>query len=254
MIAEIQKLMDEYLTWLKEKTALREINGWVEVTTPYLDRHNDYLQFYVRSNKGGYVLTDDGYTIEDLRHTGCELDTPKRQGLLEMTLDGFGVRREEDALVVHATSDNFNLKKHNFVQAMLAVNDLFYLAEPVVASLFREDVAAWLDLHDIRYTPVVKFTGHSGYDHLFDFVVPKSKKAPERILRAINRPNRDTAQAMAFAWIDTREVRPSDSQAFAFLNDTEQAPTTVVIDALQNYEVYPVLWSEREAVREVLAV
>ena len=45
---------------------------------------------------------------------------------------------------------------------MLAINDLFYLAVPVVASLFYEDVVAWLDLHEIRYTPKVKFTGKSG--------------------------------------------------------------------------------------------
>ncbi|WP_418888699.1 DUF1829 domain-containing protein, partial [Methanothrix soehngenii] len=37
----------------------------------------------------------------------------------------------------------------------------------------------------------MKFTGKSGYDHLFDFVIPKSKKRPERILQAINRPSRD---------------------------------------------------------------
>ena len=42
-----------------------------------------------------------------------------------------------------------------------SVNDLFYLAVPVVASLFLEDVTAWLELHDIRFTPNVKFTGRT---------------------------------------------------------------------------------------------
>ena len=98
---------------------------------------------------------------------------------------------------------------------MLAVNDLFYLASPMVSSLFLEDVVAWLDENGIRYTPNVKFTGKRGYDHLFDFVIPKSKKRPERILQAINRPSRDEAGATAFAWIDTREVRASDSRAYA---------------------------------------
>ena len=52
----------------------------------------------------------------------------------------------------------------------------------MVASLFYEDVVAWLDLHDVRYTPKVKFTGKTGYDHLFDFVIPKSRRQPERIV------------------------------------------------------------------------
>ena len=81
---------------------------------------------------------------------------------------------QEQRLEVHASPDNFALRKHNLVQAMLAVNDMFYLVGLMVASLFYEDVVAWLDLHDIRYTPKVKFTGKTGYDHLFDFRIPKS--------------------------------------------------------------------------------
>ena len=158
-----------------------------------------------------------------------------------------------DALEVHATPDNFALRKHNLVQAMLAVNDMFYLAVPMVASLFYEDVVAWLDLHDVRYTPKVKFSGKTGYDHLFDFVIPKSRKQPERIIQTINRPNRDTAQSVAFAWIDTKEVRPSDSKAFALLNDSEIAISSSVTDALKNYNVHPIPWSNREEVWEELA-
>ena len=254
MIEEVQKLMDRYVAWLKDKTTLREGNGFVEVTTPYLDRHNDYLQFYIKRNNNGFVLTDDSYIIDDLRSSGCKLDSPKRRELLRMTLNGFGVQLDDDdALLVHATNENFNLRKHNLVQAMLAVNDLFYLAEPMVASLFLEDVTAWLELHDIRFTPKVKFTGRSGYDHLFDFVIPKSKRAPERIVQAINRPNKETAQAAAFAWIDTKEVRPQDAKALAFLNDSEHPPSATVIDALATYELRPVLWTEREKVRDELA-
>ena len=73
------------------------------------------------------------------------------------------------------------------------MNDLFYLAKPVVESLFFEDVVSWLDANEIRYTPAVKFTGVSGYDHLFNFVIPKSRKQPERIVQPINRPTRETA-------------------------------------------------------------
>jgi hypothetical protein len=253
MIDEIQKLLDRYLVWLRDKTALRQVKDWTEITTPYLDRHNDYIQIYIKRENSGFILTDDGYTIEDLKRSGCELESKKRRDLLTLTLNGFGVKLEDNSLTVHAAPETFALRKHNLVQAMLAVNDLFYLAVPMVASLFFEDVTAWLDLSDIRYTPKVKFTGKSGYDHLFDFVIPASKKQPERILQTINRPSRDTAQAVAFSWIDTKEVRPANSRAYAFLNDTEHSPSASVLDALKNYDVNPVLWSKREQEREVLA-
>jgi hypothetical protein len=253
MISDIQKLLDEYSAWLKDKTVLRQIDDWVEITTPYLDRHNDYVQIYAKKSNGSFTLTDDGYTIDDLEQSGCKLDSRKRQDLLKMTLNGFGVQAHGKALEVHASPDNFALRKHNLVQAILAVNDMFYLAVPMVANLFYEDVVGWLDLHDVRYTPKVKFTGKSGYDHLFDFVIPKSRRQPERIVQTINRPNRDNAQAIAFAWIDTKEVRSPESRAYALLNDSEETLPQTVVDALLNYEVHAVPWSRREDVREELA-
>lgn len=253
MIDDIRKLLDDYMAWLKDKTTLRQVEDWVEITTPHLDRHNDYIQMYVKKTSSGLILTDDGYTIEDLEQSGCKLASAKRQELLRMTLNGFGVQLQGTALEIHASAENFALRKHNLLQAMLAVNDMFYLAAPVVTSLFYEDVVTWLDLHDIRFTPKVKFTGKTGYDHLFDFVVPKSRRQPERILHTINRPNRDTTMQMVSMWMDTKEVRPPDSKAYALLNDSETTISSSVIDALRNYDVCPVPWSHREEVREELA-
>jgi hypothetical protein len=244
-VAEIEKLLSGYREWLKDKTTIREIDGsWVEITTPYLDRHNDALQIFARRENGGFILTDDSYIIHDLETSGCNLDTQKRKDLLKMTLNGFGVRLNKEAIEVKATAENFALRKHNLIQAMLAVNDLFYLAKPVVESLFYEDVVAWLDANDIRYTPNIKFTGISGYDQHFDFAIPKSKKQPERIVQAINRPTRETALQFINAWGDTRQVRTAESKAYAILND-EQPVSGAVIDALRNYEIRAVSWMQR---------
>ena len=70
----IQRLLDQYVAWKKDKPVLREVNGWTEITTPYLDRHNDYLQIYARREDNNFVLTDDGYVIEDLQQSGCTLE------------------------------------------------------------------------------------------------------------------------------------------------------------------------------------
>lgn len=253
MIQDIQRLLDTYYVWLRDKTALRQIDQWVEITTPYLDRHNDYIQIYAKRGNGGFILTDDSYTINDLEQSGCKLESRKRQDLLTMTLNGFGVHQEGKALQVHASPDNFALRKHNLVQAMLAVNDMFYLAVPMVTILFYEDVVAWMDGHEVRYTPKVKFTGKTGYDHLFDFVIPKSRRQPERIIQTINRPSRETAQAVVLSWVDTKEVRPPDSRAYALLNDSEQPVSSAVVDALQSYNVRPVPWSQREEVQQEFA-
>lgn len=104
----------------------------------------------------------------------------------------------------------------------------------------------------MRYTPRLKFSGKSGYDHYFDFVVPASRKQPERLIRAVSKPTRDLAESLAFSWIDTKEVRAPDSKLYGFLNDTEKSPALSVVDALKSYNIVPVLWSERKSVIDEL--
>lgn len=48
-IEEVKDLTNQYIQWLKGKTTFREIGQkWIEITTPYLDRHNDYIQIFVQ--------------------------------------------------------------------------------------------------------------------------------------------------------------------------------------------------------------
>ncbi len=246
-------LISRYYEWLKNHTAWREINGWVEITTPYLDRHNDHIQIYLRQQGNEWVLTDDGYTLADLAQSGCDIDTPRRKALLQTTLNGFGVQQVSESLEVRASKDNFAPRKHDLVQAILAVNDLFYVARANVESFFFEDVALWLDKSDVRYTPRLNFLGHSHYSHQFDFVVPKSRSAPERILRVVNNPNKDNAQSAVFAWVDTKDARPSDSLAFAVLNDSNRKISNAVEDAFRSYGITPIEWSKREEFVGILA-
>jgi hypothetical protein len=119
--------------------------------------------------------------------------------------------------------------------------------------LFFEDVVSWLDANEIRYTPGVKFPGTSGYDHLFNFVIPKSRKQPERIVQAISHPTRETALSFINAWTDTRQTRSPESKAYAVLNDVEQPVSGNVIDALRNYQIRPLPWSGRAEVVPELA-
>jgi hypothetical protein len=253
MNTDSQRILDEYLAWLREHSEVRRVADWGEITVPFLDRHNDHLQLYVRRSNGDVVFTDDGYTVADLEQSGCNLTSPKRRGLLDVTLNGFGVKLDGDALVVKASPGDAARKMHNLVQAMLAIDDLFYLAEPVVTSLFLEDVAEWLNDAGVRFTPDVKFTGKSGFDYRFDFVIPRSRVQPERALRAVNHPTNDAAKTLAFAWIDTLQTRRADSVAYALLNDSEQPVGTSVLEALDAWDIRPVMWTKRASVADEFA-
>ncbi|MFN7902078.1 MAG: DUF1829 domain-containing protein [Holosporales bacterium] len=252
-MSDIQNLLDRYYSWLRDKTVWKQIDQWAEITTPYLDRNNDYIQIYLKKQEDGFLLTDDGSTIGGLAQEGCVLDSNKRQKLLQMTLNGYGVSNNKDALQVNANEDNFALRKHNLIQAMLSVNDMFYLAEPHIASLFFEDVRAWLDVSSIRYSEQISFIGKSGFARKFDFLISKSTSAPERIIKTINNPVKNSADLIIMDWMDTRDQRPENSKAYAFVNDNDRHVSSSVTDALRNYDIKPVLWSDREHIRHELA-
>jgi Domain of unknown function DUF1828/Domain of unknown function DUF1829 len=255
MINEIDALLGQYRSWLKEKTSVKEVNGWIEITTPYLDRNNDCLQIFAKRDGGSWYITDDGYTVGDLEASGLSFGgSETRKRILDMTLNGFGVRQGESGeLNVTATDGTFAAKKHNLLQAMLAVGDMFYLARTTVRSLFFEDVRKWMDESDIRYTPSVKLTGKSGYDHYIDFIVPRSNSRPERLVQLMNNPTKSRAETICFSWIEVRDTRPQAAAAYAIINDGEREVPSTITEAFAAYEITPVLFSRRADVQPELA-
>ena len=248
-----RQLVDDYAEWIRSRMSARRINGACEITAPFLDRHNDYIQFYAEPTGDGFRLTDDAQIIRDLELSGCDLSTPRRKELLTMILNGLGVRRCGDELTVDAAPDNLPASAHALIQAMLAVNDMFATAQPLVASLFHEDVERYLKTHKVRFTPQAQFVGKSRLTHNFDFIIPASEAAPERIVRAINQPDRNNITAMLFAWNDTKETRPAESRAYAILNDQKKKPTAGVRNALRQYNIEAVPWKNREQYAQLLA-
>lgn len=238
-------LVEGYLKWLRSNITACRVGEACEITTPFLDRHNDFVQFYVQPDNGRFRLTDDGNTIRDLELGGVDLSSAKRNRLLEVALNGFGVTKQGDELTVEARADELPQKQHALLQAILSVNDMFMTARPLVETLFLEDVEQYLRGNKVRFTANVQFVGQSHLPHNFDFVVPASDQAPERIIRAINRPTRESITSLLFAWSDTKQVRPPDSRAYAFLNDEERSPSGSLLAALREYDVVPVPWSHR---------
>jgi len=156
--AECQELIEAYLTWLRENYETDATNGVCRISTPLLDRHNDALEILVERNGRRLRLTDGGDTISDLNASGMEFNTPKRKEVLESILNGFGVHLDprDSALFVTSAFTDLGQKKHNLLQAMLAVNDMFVMSREHVLSFFKEDVAfAVSDVRAVRPEPLL---------------------------------------------------------------------------------------------------
>lgn len=251
---EIEMLLEDYFKWLKDKTITRNINDtWMEITTPYLDSHNDYLQIYARRDGDIITLTDDSYTLTDLYSCGCPPDTPRKKKILKSTLNGFGIQLENERLFVKTTVENFPQKKHDLIQAMLAISDLLYISAPQSQGLFFDDVVSWFDAQEIRYISDVRFIGKSGFDNKFDFGIPKSTKAAERLVQTMTNPSKEAATNLFFKWIDTKTQRPANSKLIALVNNSDKKLSSPLLQALHNYDIEPILWTERNQKLDLLA-
>lgn len=45
---DIQKLINDYTEWLRKEISFDKIGEYYEITAPYLDSANDYIQLYVK--------------------------------------------------------------------------------------------------------------------------------------------------------------------------------------------------------------
>ncbi len=246
---DCKQVIAEYLKWIKDNTVIRTIEeGKVcSISTPFLDQHNDYLDIYMLKNNGIIKLTDNGYTIADLKMSGFEINTPKRESILKITLNGFGVKMNgNDELYVEATAHNVGQKKHYLLQAILAVNDMFNLAQETVYSLFKEDVELYFRSNDIFFSKDIKLTGKSGFDHNIDFLIPATKNKPERLIKAINNAKKDSVLSSIMAFNDINQTRETTTKNFVVYNDVEKEVSKDVIGALDNYDVKHIPWSKKE--------
>lgn len=248
---ELNNLMQSYFKWLGEETSVQVLDEYIEITTPYLDRHNDYLQIYVKEENGKITLTDGGYIIDDLALSGCDFTGNKRKALLNTVVEGLGVSIENGALTVSSDRGGFPLKKQSLIQAMLAVNDLYYISQPVTANRFFEDVESWFNSQNVRYTPNVSFNGQSGLSNKFDFSIPKSKKKPERIIELVNNLNKEAIINITFKWLDAKNTRPTGAMLLTLVNDIQYRASPQYESALRNYGITSVEWSKRDEKREL---
>jgi hypothetical protein len=238
-------LIDSYLSWLKQKINYKEINGYYEITTPFVNHINDYIQFYLKRDEKDHIyMTDDGETLNNLEMAGVDINSPARKKELDSILNGFGVRLRENELITMATPATFPMRKHNFLQALMAVDDLFIVASPKVEQFFIEDVTNYLQQNNIRFSPNIILQGKSSFQHKFDFLIPSSINAPERIIKAVSSPKKQNIIAHLFAFEDTKQAR--NNEGIMILNDLEKDVAPEVLQAIEEYGINDFSWKNRD--------
>jgi len=244
--------VDNYYNWLREKTFIQKDSDtdWFLINTPFVGAFNDTIEIYAQKNGTHLRLSDNGETLSNLELQGLHFQGSKRRrAILDTILLNYGIRTENDELIVQANIDNFSQSKHNFLSAIIEINDLYVLSKHNVASIFKEDVRNYLDSQDIIYTPDFISKGTTGLEFNFDFQIAKKEK--EIVIKSFNTINKSNLPTFLFSWDDIKPVREKITKknvnAIAIINDIDKEIRTEFLDALKAKNADYILWSERES-------
>jgi len=252
----INTYVDDYYNWLREKTYIQKgtSTDWFLINTPFVGAFNDTIEIYAQKIGNQLILSDNGETMSNLELQGLHIQgSKKRRNILDSILLNYGVKNESDELKIDSNIENFSQAKHNFLSAIIEINDLYVLSHHNVASIFKDDVRSYLESKDIIFTPDFISKGATGLEFNFDFQI--AKKHSEIVIKSFNTINKSNLSTFLFAWDDIKPVREKTTKkevkAIAIINDVEKEIRSEFLEALKSKSADYILWSERENTRSL---
>jgi len=123
----MKELINDYFNLLKKEmdTALISEDLFV-ITTPFLDKHNDLIDVYVKLLPDEKVIiTDKGETFNNLKQDGIVIGDENFMEKIDFVIYGLSISIDNDELILHANTTNFAQKFHNFIQTIIKIDSLF---------------------------------------------------------------------------------------------------------------------------------
>lgn len=251
MKTNIETLLDSYWEWVRQQTTVSVLEDWHEITTPYIDRHNDCIQIYVRIIDDGHSgspivsLTDGGETIRDLAHSGYSIATGKRKAVLNEILNGFGISLDQDDLSLNAKTpiNDFPVTEHNLIQAILAINDMAYMSSSprsMLHSEFRKMVHKEIQFLPWEVDEKPSFEGKSGLTRKFDFMV---RGKTDTIIQCFESLDRQKSEVFTFSWLDAMAAYSSAAIKCSVLIQGQplKRVSNNALAVLEAYDIIPVI-------------
>ena len=244
---EINQLIAEYTAWLNSKISVEKYGETYELTTPFMDRFNDYLQIYVIPEKDGELtLTDGGYIIGNLLSSGVSLkQNSRKKNKIDQIIRNFGLTLNNEEITVTDKEALFAQKKHAMVQAMLAIDELYETEPRAEKDFFIDDVKDYFDKNSVYYSDGIFLEGKSGTTAKYDLIFQRNQRHPERLCNIVSHMSESSRNMLIFNWLDIAPSRKPDSMLIVILNDITQEIKQRDITALESYNITPAPFSDR---------
>ena len=248
------KLIDDYARWYKDNTAVKNLDTYTEITTPFVNHINDRIRLYVEVLENDKIrLSDDGNTINELELYGLDLDVETRKKMSSSILRQFGLKLLDDVIYLDTDLDNFAKSKHKLLEGIIRFYDLTNTKRSNVIKLFTEEVQHYFYEHDFGGTPNVKLTGLSGIDYQVDYIIGETKTKPERLVQTVNHLTFDRFTTFDYIFKDLSPMRltKAEPQKIIIVNDENYPPQLKAIKGARNENIQVIAWSDKEQIQAI---
>lgn len=202
-----KKLLNDYYNWLKENYTVNHLeDDSDEIVTPFLDSLNDNICIYTETLKNGNIqLTDDGYTLNNLRLMGVDI-TQFRSQIISNVRKQYKVDLIGDILSISGPPSEFPIMKFRLMSAIIKIEDINFTKKDNVISLFRDEVINYLVANDFGGIKEHTLNGSSGIAYKLPYIIPKHKKRPARIFETTGTLSKSIMMQHAYERNDLRRI------------------------------------------------
>ena len=180
-----------YFDWLMKEYRFTDLdNHTVEISTPFLDNDFDHIILYAEFlNNGRVTLTDDGWTINNLKSHGVNLNgrTLHKNNILNTIVSSLGTELNNNELCITTSLEKFPLAKQRLLQTIMQVNDMIVLKDKNVKNIFYDEVEEILRKREVFFTSRTSFSGKEGITDADEYVARKLYKTHKPVILAVNK-------------------------------------------------------------------
>jgi len=120
------------------------INRYI-LSTPFMFDDGDHLCILLKKENGRWYLTDEGHTFMHVSYDEIDIERGTRSKIIDNALLSYGIRNENGELKSVIEEDAYGDTLYSFVQGLIKITDVSYLARERVRSTFLEDFRAFLE-------------------------------------------------------------------------------------------------------------
>jgi len=198
-----ENLKQVYLNWINQSNYTDLNNNWIEIKTPFTDFTGSYIYLFAKENNGKYYLTDYGNILNELDMHNIQIKG-QRKKLLKKTLlnQKCDIGKNNDIYIEFSDINDFPKYKHQLIQSLINISDLFLTSKSNVKNLFIFDVMEFLDKNEISYSSQpYTLKGQSKLANNFDLNIGQIKKRniPTLHTRILNQVTDNTLKSLIFA-------------------------------------------------------